>query len=278
MREKDEPPDSRWKRFIAKFRRPPDHAKVTEEMLSDLEQDGHIDHDESEMMQSILYLDDTTVREVMVPRTELTFVSVDFTLDQIIRSVLDSGHSRLPVIDGTIDKVVGFIHVKDLLRYWNREKEFKIAEVLRQPLLVPETKKLDDMLTEFQQRRERIALVIDEFGGTSGLVSIEDILEEIVGDIIDEYDKLQTHVFVATPDSLRVSGRFDMYELSRHFGIAEIEGNFNTVGGWIFDRIGRVPKKGETFEMDNFQTRIERASERQIHEVLIERLPPRENT
>lgn len=272
MNEKDDVPRSRLQRLILALKGHADHEKATEEALSDLEQNGHIDHDESEMMQGVLYLDKTTAREAMVPRTELAYVDKDDSVQTIIRKMLESGHSRLPVTDGDIDRVLGFIHVKDLLRFWGRDGEFRIEEILRRPYTVPENMKLDDLLQEFQNRREQIALVIDEFGGTSGLVSIEDILEEIVGEIRDEYDKEETKVFFQDDATLIVPGRFDIDNLADHFGVECPEGVFNTVGGWVFDRVGRVPRGGDTFEFDGFNVAVEVASERHLRRVRITRI------
>lgn len=273
MSEKEDLPRSRLRRLISVFRRSEDPEKVTEEALSDLESEGHIDHDESEMMQGVLYLDKTTVREVMVPRTEISSVDKDDPLTEIIRCTRESGHSRLPVVDGDLDKVLGFVHVKDLLRYWGREEQFKIEEILRKTYNVPETKKLDDLLREFQQRHEKFALVIDEFGGTSGMVTIEDILEEIVGEISDEYDKEEKTIYFQDENTLVVPGRFDINEFYEAFDLEELDGSFNTVGGWIFDRIGRVPQAGEILELDGFSVKIEAANERQIRRLRIQRPP-----
>jgi hemolysin (HlyC) family protein len=275
MNEKDEVPRSWFHRLVALLKGNPDHDKATEEALEDLEHNGHIDHDESEMMQGILYLDKTSAREVMVPRTEMVFVNKDDSIATIIEQVLTTGHSRLPVVNGDVDRVMGFIHAKDVLRYWGRDDTFRIEEILRRSYTVPEMIKLDDLLQQFQTRREQIALVIDEFGGTSGLVSIEDILEEIVGEICDEYDKEETKVFFKDETTLVVAGRFDLDGLVDHFDIEEEpEGHFNTVGGWIFDRVGRVPRAGDSFEIDGFSVHIEVASERQIRRARIQPMAP----
>jgi len=259
-------------RILSLLKGDADHDKFTEEALEDLEHNGHIDRDESEMMQGVLYLDKTTAREVMVPRTEMVVIDREDTIEQIVQRVRETGHSRLPVINGDIDKVVGFIHIKGLLEYWGRDDDFRIEDILRRSYTVPESTKLDDLLQEFQKRREQIALVIDEFGGTSGLVSIEDIIEEIVGEIRDEYDQEEMKVYYQDERTLVVPGRFDMDRFVEHFDIEEPEGTFNTVGGWIFERVGRVPRAGDAFILDGFSVRVEVASERQIRRVRIERL------
>ncbi|MDP8221911.1 MAG: hemolysin family protein [Candidatus Lernaella stagnicola] len=275
MTENDDVPRSPFQRFISFLKGETDHDRFTEEAIEDLEQNGHIDHDESEMMQGILYLDKTTAREVMVPRTEMVCVDRENTIDEIVERALTSGHSRLPVISGDVDNVVGFIHAKDLFRYWGKPEGFRLEEILRRSYTVPESIKLDDLLQEFQARREQIALVIDEFGGTSGLVSIEDILEEIVGEIQDEYDTEDPKAIFADENTLVVPGRFEMDNLVEHFGLEEEpEGEFNTVGGWIFHRLGRVPVTNDAFDIDGFHITIEVASERHIRRARIERIAP----
>jgi magnesium and cobalt transporter len=267
---------TRFRRFIALFRKSADDDEATEEALSELEEGGLIDPDESEMMQGILYLDKTSVREVMVPRTEIAYVDQHAPIREIVQTIVDAGHSRLLVVNEDLDSVVGYVNVKDVMRFWGREASFRLELVLRQVYVVPETKKLDDLLASLQERREQFALVIDEFGGTAGLVSIEDILEEIVGEIDDEYDHGEPHIFVREENAVSISGRFEMEKLGELLGIEAPEGGFNTVSGWILDRIGRVPTVGESFVLDDLDVLIEGATERQIRRVRIARRPPAE--
>ncbi len=263
---------SRFRRFVALFRSTPDdQTEATEEALSELQDEGLIDEDENEMMQGILFLDQTVVREIMVPRTEIAYVDRQATLNEIVQAIIDSGHSRVLVVDGDLDNVVGYVNVKDVLRVCNCGSEFKIEEILRKVYTVPESKKLDDLLASLQERREHFAVVIDEFGGTSGLVSVADILEEIVGEIQDEYDRDEPLVFAREENAMVVAGRFEMEKLSEMLQVEVPEGSFNTVGGWIFDRIGRVPTAGEVFTLDGLEVTIENATERQIRRARVVR-------
>jgi len=263
---------SRFRRFVALFRSTPDdQTEATEEALSELQDEGLIDEDENEMMQGILFLDQTVVREIMVPRTEIAYVDRQATLNEIVQAIIDSGHSRVLVVDDDLDNVVGYVNVKDVLRVCNCGSEFKIEEILRKVYTVPESKKLDDLLASLQERREHFAVVIDEFGGTSGLVSVADILEEIVGEIQDEYDRDEPLVFVREENAVVVAGRFEMEKLSEMLQVEVPEGSFNTVGGWVFDRIGRVPAAGETFTLDGLEVTIENATERQIRRARVAR-------
>jgi magnesium and cobalt transporter len=274
MSDKEGVPRSRLRRFWARLSQHDSPKEAAEEALEGLEEDGYIDPDEREAMEGILDLDETTAREILVPRTEIAYVDKTATLTEIIACMVESGHSRIPVVEGNLDRTLGFVHVKDLLPFWGREAEFAVEKILRQPYVVPESKKLDELLEELQARREQIALVIDEFGGVSGLVSIEDILEEVVGEISDEHDKEEHKVFFKDAATLVAPGRFDMYDFCEHFGLEEPDGQFNTIGGWIFERIGRVPKSGETLELDGFTVKIEAATERQIRRVRIQRTQP----
>ena len=263
---------SRIRRFFAKFIKTSSPDQVTEDALTELESEGMIDHDESEMMQSILFLDKTTVHDVMVPRTEVAYVDRQADFEEIIKCVIDSGHTRIPVVDRTLDNVLGFVHAKDLLAFWNKAGEFQLDRVLRKPFNVPENKKLDEMLAEFQKRREHIALVIDEFGGTSGLVTIEDVLEEIVGEIEDEYDREKPPAAIRDGNTMTVPGRFEMAKLCALFEVEEFDGTFATVGGWIFERIGRIPHSGEQFQLDGFDVLVEAATERHIRRLHITKI------
>jgi len=166
----------------------PGRKRITEEEFHELmeasEEEGLINEDESEMIRAIFSLGETIVREVMVPRTAMACISVDVTTDELIATIIDCGHSRIPVYDGTIDNITGILYAKDLLKHWgDNSRDIDIRKIARQPFYIPESKNLEELLQEFKKRRVHIAIVIDEYGGTSGLITIEDLLEEIVGDI-----------------------------------------------------------------------------------------------
>jgi len=267
--DKDDGIRPQLRRFFAKFRTRKDQEQATAEALNDLESEGLIDHDESEMMQGILYLDKTEVQDIQVPRTEIAYVDLNDDLREIVRTIINSGHSRLPVVEGDLDNVLGFIHVKDLLAYWDKPDEFSLERVLRRIMIVPETKKIDALLREFQERHEQFALVLDEFGGTSGLITIEDILEEVFGEIEDEYDRQDPRVFANGENSVTVSGRFEIEKVSEILALEVPEGDYITVGGWIVDRIGRMPRDNEQFMLDGFDVKVEAASDKVIRRVRI---------
>ena len=180
--------------------------KVTEEEIQELmnagEEEGIINEEENEMIRAIFTLRDTVVREIMVPRTDMAGISTEATVREVLATVISCGHSRIPVWDGTLDNIVGLVYAKDLLKYWGMdESAVVLRKVMRTPFFIPESKNLEELLHDFKKKRVHIAIVIDEYGGTSGLVTIEDLLEQIVGDIQDEYD-LEEEWLVEEPDGI----------------------------------------------------------------------------
>jgi len=214
------------------------------------EEVGIIARDEKEMISSVFEFGDPLVREVMVPRPDIMAVPVTIVLDDLLKLFRDDGHSRFPVFEGTLDKIVGIVYVKDILVKLDEIKtEFKLAGMLRPAYFVPETKKLDDLLREFQKRKLHVALVVDEFGGISGLVTIEDLLEEIVGEIVDEYDSDELPPIVAQgDDTWSVDARYSLSDLEAELGIKLDYEDSETVGGLVLERLGRIPKRDERVE------------------------------
>lgn len=250
--------------------------KVTEEEIQDIitagEEEGLINPRENEMIRSIFHLRDTIVREIMVPRTDMAFVEVSDNIRDVVAKIIACGHSRLPVCDGTLDNIVGLLYAKDLLKYWGTDAlSFDLCKTLRVPYYIPETKNLEELLQEFRRKKVHMAIVVDEYGGTSGLVTIEDLLEQIVGDIQDEYD-LEEERLVAQPDgSVVVDARLPVEELEEHFGIEVERDMFDTVGGLIFHLTGRIPRAGEEIDTHDLHMTILDADERKIRSVRITR-------
>jgi CBS domain containing-hemolysin-like protein len=265
--------------LIAMFRRFLEGRKpVTEEEIQDLmnagEEEGLINEEENEMIQSIFALGDTVVREIMVPRTDMAYVTIDATIREILDSIIACGHSRIPVFDGTIDNIVGLLYAKDLLKYWGMdESAVVLKDILRPPFFIPESKNLEELLHEFKKKRIHIAIVIDEYGGTSGLVTIEDLLEQIVGDIQDEYDLEEDWLAEEANGTVVVDARLPIEELEEHFGIEIEREKFDTVGGLIFHLTGRIPAVGEEVENGAIRLTVLDADERRIGKVRITRLP-----
>ena len=215
---------------------------------------GVVEEDEREMIHGVFEFSQTVAREVMTPRIDVVAVPVDIELPELIRVVVDEGHSRLPVYSGTIDTVVGVLLAKDLIplladpeRF--RDRPFDIRELMREAYFVPDTKPVDDILAEFQQQKVHLAIVLDEFGGTYGLVSMEDLLEEIVGEIDDEYDVSEPE-FTPTPEGdVLIDGGASLSEVNERYGLALPEQDYDTIGGYIFGALGRVPVSGDQLEV-----------------------------
>lgn len=265
-------PDSWMKKLTGRFRRRPQAS--TEEELQELidasEQQGIIDEHEGDMLQSILELDETILREIMVPRTDMICVDADIPLDQVLKVILSSGHSRIPVYRGNIDNIIGLIYAKDLLRYWGRSlDDVQLEEVLRLPYLVPESKLVSVLLKELREQRVHIAIVIDEYGGTAGLVTIEDMLEEIVGDIQDEYDREEEWLVPQSDGSVLVDCRLNIEEYEEYFDVEVAREKFDTVGGYVVEQCGRVPAVGEWVHVGRFEVLIEKGDQRAIRTVRV---------
>ncbi len=250
--------------------------RVTEEEIQELmnagEEEGLINEEENEMIRSIFALGDTVVREIMVPRTDMACVTAEATVREVLASIIACGHSRLPVFDGTIDNIVGLIYAKDLLKYWGLdESAVELKNILRPPYFIPESKNLEELLHEFKKKRIHIAIVIDEYGGTSGLVTIEDLLEQIVGDIQDEYDLEEEWLVEEADGAVVVDARLPIEELEEHFGIEIEREKFDTVGGLIFHLTGRIPAVGEEVAGGAILLTVLEADQRRIGKVRITR-------
>ncbi len=241
-----------------------------QELIDASEQQGIIDEGEGEMIQSILELDETILREIMIPRTDMVCVDAAAPFSQVLDAILESGHSRIPIYRNNIDNIIGLVYAKDLLRYWGRPIDtIALDEIMRPPYLVPESKQVSILLKEFQETCVHIAIVIDEYGGTSGLVTIEDLIEEIVGEIQDEYD-VEEKLLVEQPDgTLLVDARLGIEEFEEYFDIEVEREKFDTVGGYVVESCGRVPAVGETVRVDNFDMVVVQGDQRVLRQLRV---------
>lgn len=225
------------------------------------------------MIQSIFHLRDTVVREIMVPRTDMGCIECTDSLTDVLAKIISCGHSRLPVYEGTVDNIIGLVYAKDLLKYWGTDlSSVDLKKIVRAPYFIPETKNLEQLLQEFKRKRVHMAIVIDEYGGTAGLVTIEDLLERIVGDIQDEYDLEEEWLLPQADGSVIVDARLPIEELEEHFAIAVERELFDTVGGLIFHLTGRIPPIGEEVSCGEIHLTVLDADERKISRVRITRL------
>ena len=253
--------------------------RVTEAEIQDLieagEEEGVVNEEEREMIRAIFALDSMVVREIMVPRTAMAAIAADAGLRESLDAIIACGHSRLPVFDGAIDNIVGLLYAKDLLKCWGQdEAQFRISELMRPPYFIPETKNLEELLQEFKKKRVHLAVVIDEYGGTSGLVTIEDLLEQIVGDIQDEYD-MEEDLFNRNPDgTLTVDGRLPIEELEDLTGLTIERDKFDSVAGLVFHLAGTIPAVGDVVEGNGLRMTVLEADQRRLKRVLISRSEP----
>jgi len=253
------------------------------EMVDIAEASRLIEADEREMIHGVFELSDTFTREVMVPRTDMIFIERDKTLRQALSLALRSGFSRIPVVGDGIDDIVGIAYLKDVVRrvYDNRESEKteRVESVMRTPLFVPDSKPVDELLREMQAQRTHVAVVIEEYGGTAGLVTIEDVLEEIVGEIDDEYDPTGQPVERLDDGWVRVSSRMNIEELGDLFDIELSDDDVDSVGGLLAKRLGRVPIPGASAEVAGLTLQAESASGRRnrIGTVLVRPVEPEQD-
>ncbi len=204
-----------------------------------------------DMIRGIVELSDTSVKEVMVPRIDVVFVSTDLSRRELIEKVTTCGHSRFPVYTDTIDNVIGMLYAKDLLRYIVSDEEIAVEKICRKPFFVPESKKLDSLLREMKRRRVHITVVVDEYGGVSGIACLEDILEEIVGDIQDEFDNEKEDILEIGDGVYLCDARVDIEDLNDEIKTTIPDDDYDTLGGFVFDLFGKIPVKYEKVRHEN---------------------------
>jgi CBS domain containing-hemolysin-like protein len=243
------------------------------------EEGGFIEEEEKEMIYSIFEFGDTLVREVMIPRIDMVALEVNTNIHDALDLIIQAGHSRVPVFQETVDNIVGMLYAKDLLKYWQEDAEsLKLGDILRDVYYVPETKMVDELLQELQQRKVHIAIVVDEYGGTAGLVTIEDILEEIVGEIQDEYDVEEAFMEVISEDEIVFNGRMDLDDVNRIMELELPTDNSDTLGGLVYTSLGRVPVVGDKVHLQNVEITVLSVIRRQIKKVKLVRLPVEKET
>ncbi len=254
---------------------PEDLEREIQHIIDEGEERGLITREAGKLIESIFEFKDTLVREIMVPRLEMRGVERHTPLDQIIALVLECGHSRLPVFEADIDHIRGILLAKDLLVFWQTPEEtWDLDRVLRPAYFIPESKKISDLLRDLVERKTQIAIVIDEYGGTAGLITLEDILEEIVGEIYDEYDRMEPRLVPQEDGSVLVDARLDVEELMDHFALPRPEGKFESVGGLMIHLLGRVPQVEDQVVIQNLELTVVEADERRAKQVRARRLPP----
>jgi CBS domain containing-hemolysin-like protein len=259
-------------------------STVTEDELKSMVDAGHengvLEQDERKMIFSIFRLGDTLVREIMVPRIYVTALEADIPLPEAVDALLESGYSRVPVYDDSVDNILGVLYAKDMLRVWREGNQIdSLRSLLRPPYFVPEAKKVDELLEEMQARRVHVAIVVDEYGGIAGLVTLEDIVEEIVGEIQDEYDLSEELPYQEVSEGEYIcQGRIDLDDFNDLMGTTLPIDEADTLGGYIYSRMGRVPNTGESLRVDDLLLTVEQVSGRRIRKVKAQKTPVTEGS
>ncbi len=273
MSDDEDPEQSRsgnWLRQIGiSLAGPPRDRDELVMVLREAQQHELLDVDALWMMQGVLATSELQVRDIMIPRSQMVVVESDASAAEILPTALESGHSRFPVIGESRDEVVGILLAKDMLRLALAESdnaEFDISQVLRPAVYVPESKRVNVLLKEFRASRNHMAVVVDEYGGVAGLVTIEDALEQIVGDIDDEYDQTEgAFILRQEKNRFQVRSLTPVDEFNRYFGAEFSDEEFDTIGGLVMHEFGHMPRRGESTTIERFQFNVQRADSRRIH-------------
>lgn len=279
MEEGSSPHRSFFSRFLRLFRKGSLSQSAFEDEISDLldhgAESGAIGQSTSEMIQSIVDFNDTVARQIMTPRIDMVGAEQGSSLGEVIKILLDEGYSRLPIYDGDMDHITGFIVGKDLLQFWGSSLGDPLPQsIIRPIILVPGNKKIGDILSELRHKKSHLAIVLDEYGGTAGLVTMEDIIEEIVGDISDEYDEDEAPFVDLSPGLTLATGQAAISALSEHLGVELPEGDYDTLGGFLTNQVGRVPQVKEEIQWADLLFSITAADDRKVAQVEIRKLNP----
>ncbi len=237
--------------------------------MTDIETTGEIEEEERQMIRGIIEMEDTTAREIMAPRIDIVALDVSETIDDALQLIVEKGFSRIPLYSETIDNVVGIVYAKDLLRCVTEGKRPALSDIARPPYFIPESKRVDELLTELRQSKVHIAMIVDEYGGTAGLVTIEDLLEEIVGEIQDEYDREEAPIERVNESEAILDARVSIDALAELFGF-ELDAEqqeYDTIGGFVYHHLGRVPIAGDEVHVDGLTLRVLSVLGRRIKKV-----------
>jgi len=254
---------------------------ITEKELSDLAELGHergtLEEDEQEIISSFVEFKSVLVGEVMTPRVDIIAVPYNIEIEELIKIINSSGYTRFPVYKENLDKILGIVHAKDLLQYLNKStfvREETLDRITREVLFVPERKKISEMLKEFQQKKMHSAIVVDEFGGTSGLITLEDIIEEIIGEIWDEHDQEENPVKIISPEKISVLGKVSISELNELIGndLIPESNDYDTIAGLVINKAGDIPREGYSFNLENYKLTVKEVLKKRIKRIEIDKI------
>jgi CBS domain containing-hemolysin-like protein len=251
-------------------------SRVTEEELMTfvevVEEEGGIEEEEKELIENIFEFDDTSASEIMTPRADMFVINVNEAID--LQEIINSGFTRIPVIEGDIDHAIGILNIKDLFRHQITSSEpIDVRKIMNKPYFVPENKKLDNLLQQFKKRKQHMAIIVDEHGGVSGLITLEDALEEIVGEIVDETDKIEPHIVKLNKSEWRVLGKseIDAVNDKLQMGIPDSK-EYDTFSGYVLDQIGRIPREKEEFQLGDFLVTVHAMDGARIKEYIVKKM------
>jgi magnesium and cobalt transporter len=263
-----------WLERLSHFllREPDDREQLVELLHASFEK-SLLDADALAMIEGVLQVSETQVRDVMIPRSQMDVIDITQTPEEFIPFVIETAHSRFPVIDDDKNDIIGILLAKDLLRYYAGE-DFDVRDMLRPAVFIPESKRLNVLLKEFRSNRNHIAIVVDEYGGVAGMITIEDVLEQIVGDIEDEYDfdETEDNIIRDTQGRYRVKALTEIADFNEVLGTEFSDEEFSTIGGLVVSQFGHLPKRGESITFNNLKFTALRADSRRLHSVLIEEI------
>ena len=273
----EQPKRSLLERLSALLMREPEDRGELLNVLHAASETNLLDADALSRIEGVMQVSEMQVRDIMVPRAQMDLIDIVDTPDRFIPHVIATAHSRFPVIDRDRDDVIGILLAKDLLRYYAGEEEFNVRDMLRPAVFVPESKRLNVLLREFRANRNHMAIVVDEYGGVAGLVTIEDVLEQIVGEIEDEYDLDETedNILAEGPNRWRVKAPTEIAAFNETTGTAFSDADFDTVGGLVLHGFGRLPKRGESVIIEGLRFTVLRADSRRLHLLSVQKLAGR---
>ncbi|HEX2530997.1 MAG TPA: transporter associated domain-containing protein [Burkholderiaceae bacterium] len=269
---------SLFERLTALISPEPENRTELLEILHDAHERNLIDADALSMIEGVFQVSDLAARDIMVPRSQMDVIDITKPIESWMPMVLETAHSRFPAVESDRDKVIGILLAKDLLRYY-AEESFDVRDMLRPAVFIPESKRLNVLLRDFRANRNHMAIVVDEYGGVAGLITIEDVLEQIVGDIEDEYDfDEEEGNILPVKDGLhgtrwRIKALTEIAQVNEELGTSFSDEDVDTIGGLVANYLGRVPCKGDVFDLDGLRFEVLRADARQVHVLLVEKLP-----
>ena len=270
----DDPPQSGWlERISGLLLREPGNRDQLMALLHAAYERNLFDSDALSMIEGVIQVSEIQARDIMVPRSQMDVIDISDPPEKFIPDVIEKAHSRFPVTENDKNNVIGILLAKDLLRYYAAEEEFDVRDMLRPVVFIPESKRLNVLLRDFRTNRNHIAIVVDEYGGIAGLLTIEDVLEQIVGDIEDEhdFDEVEDNIVQTPSGHYRVKAITEIADFNERLGTELNESDYDTIGGLVLHEFGRLPKRGESVIVGGFKFTVLRADSRRLHTLLVER-------